>query len=77
LAVAQHLPQGRHQAGDRHLKFHDVRDNLRLGLRPEDPGVLPASDAWFVVVLQGMRANCPRWDRKEAVRLVHQCPDIC
>ena len=28
LAVAQHLPQGRHQAGDRHLKFHEDRDNL-------------------------------------------------
>jgi hypothetical protein len=28
LAVAQHLPQGRHQAGDRHLKFHETRDNL-------------------------------------------------
>jgi hypothetical protein len=23
LAVAQHLPQGRHQAGDRHLKIHE------------------------------------------------------
>jgi hypothetical protein len=29
LAVAQHLPQGRHQAGDRHLNFHDTRDNLK------------------------------------------------
>ena len=28
MAVAQHLPQGRHQAGDRHLKFHEDRDNL-------------------------------------------------
>jgi hypothetical protein len=28
LAVAQHLAHGRHQAGDRHLKIHDVRDNL-------------------------------------------------
>ncbi len=27
---AQHLPQGRHQAGDRHLKFHESRDNLVL-----------------------------------------------
>jgi Cation efflux family len=25
LAVAQRLPHGRHQAGDRHLKFHHVR----------------------------------------------------
>jgi len=31
LAVAQHLPRGRHQAGDRHLKFHDDRDNLIRG----------------------------------------------
>ena len=29
LADAQHLPQGRHQAGDRHLKFHESRDNLK------------------------------------------------
>jgi len=28
LAVAQHLPRGRHQAGDRHLKFHEDWDNL-------------------------------------------------
>ncbi|MGI8867405.1 MAG: hypothetical protein ACR2F6_00755 [Mycobacteriales bacterium] len=30
MAVAQHLPQGRHQAGDRHLNFHETRDNLAL-----------------------------------------------
>ena len=29
MADAQHLPQGRHQAGDRHLKFYETRDNLR------------------------------------------------
>ena len=29
MADAQHLPQGRCQAGDRHLKFHETRDNLR------------------------------------------------
>jgi hypothetical protein len=29
LADAQHLPQGRRQAGDRHLNFHETRDNLR------------------------------------------------
>lgn len=28
MADAQHLPQGRHQAGDRHLNFHETRDNL-------------------------------------------------
>ncbi len=28
LADAQHLPQGRRQAGDRHLNFHETRDNL-------------------------------------------------
>jgi hypothetical protein len=37
LAVARHLPPGRHRAGDRHLNFYDSRDNLatlrRLGLR--------------------------------------------
>ncbi len=31
LAVAQHLAHARHQAGDRHLKIHDVRDNLEGG----------------------------------------------
>lgn len=30
MADAQHLPQGRHQAGDRHLNFHETRDNLSL-----------------------------------------------
>jgi predicted enzyme related to lactoylglutathione lyase len=30
LAVAQHLPDGRRQAGDRRLKFHDARDNLSI-----------------------------------------------
>ena len=29
LADAQHLPQRRCQAGDRHLNFHETRDNLR------------------------------------------------
>ncbi len=28
MAVAQHLPQGSCQAGDRHLNFHETRDNL-------------------------------------------------
>jgi len=31
LADAQHLPQGRRQAGDRHLKFHETRDNQQPG----------------------------------------------
>jgi class 3 adenylate cyclase len=30
LAVAQHLPQGSCQAGDRHLNFHETRDNLGI-----------------------------------------------
>jgi len=30
LAVAQHLPQGRNQAEDRHLNFHETRDKLHL-----------------------------------------------
>src|SRR5665647_3960239 len=34
LAVAQHLPQGRCQAGDRHLNFHETRDNLSFGVAP-------------------------------------------
>ena len=28
MADAQHLPHGRSRAGDRHLKFHESRDNL-------------------------------------------------
>ena len=28
MVDAQHLPHGRRQAGDRHLKFHETRDNL-------------------------------------------------
>ena len=28
MAVAQQLPQGSCQAGDRHLKIHETRDNL-------------------------------------------------
>ncbi len=28
MADAQHLPHGRHRAGDRHLNFHETRDNL-------------------------------------------------
>ena len=33
LADAQHLPHGRSRAGDRHLKFHESRDNLPLQTR--------------------------------------------
>jgi len=29
LAVAQQLPHGSCQAGDRHLKIHETRDNLQ------------------------------------------------
>ena len=31
LVVAQHLPQGRRQAGDHHLHFYETRDNLYAG----------------------------------------------
>jgi len=27
----EYLPQGRTQAGDRNLNFHEIRDNLRSG----------------------------------------------
>jgi len=30
LVDAQLLPHGRTQAGDRHLKFHETRDNLTI-----------------------------------------------
>ncbi len=32
--VARHLPAGRHRAGDRHLKFHNYRDNLTNASTP-------------------------------------------
>jgi hypothetical protein len=47
--LARHLPAGRHRAGDRHLKFHDYRDNLRLAVRDgEDAAMLPRTvpTAW-------------------------------
>ena len=42
LADAQHLPQGRHQAGDRHLKFHEIRDNLSQSVPAgfDDPNLI-------------------------------------
>ena len=47
MAVAQHLPRGRHQAGDRHLKFHEDRDNLtrRAGSRQPPRALRPARAA--------------------------------
>jgi len=30
----EYLPHGRTQAGDRHLKFHEIRDNLADLARP-------------------------------------------
>ena len=45
MAVAQHLPQGRHQAGDRHLNFHETRDNLVVNaarfFSPSGPALRP------------------------------------
>jgi hypothetical protein len=34
LAVARHLPPGRHRAGDHHLNFYDSRDNLGACAEP-------------------------------------------
>lgn len=59
MADAQHLPQGRHQAGDRHLKFHETRDNLvwayskdygipclaHFGIKPDEP--LPTRETYI------------------------------
>jgi len=39
LADAQHLPQGRHQAGDRHLKIHESWDNLLAPRHPLEANV--------------------------------------
>jgi len=45
LADAQHLPHGRHQAGDRHLNFHETRDNLARPVNPTSmAGLLQVAD---------------------------------
>lgn len=38
MAVARHLPPGRHRAGDRHLNFYDSRDNLGSGATGQTDG---------------------------------------
>ncbi|MGH3342051.1 MAG: hypothetical protein ACRDPK_04040, partial [Carbonactinosporaceae bacterium] len=50
LAVAQHLPHGRHQAGDRHLKFHIERDDL---FSERDPAVSTEQDGPYVSMFLG------------------------
>jgi len=56
LAVAQHLPRGRHQAGDRHLKFHEDRDNLpMIPLRPSMPLTSPFC-SWLTAPLMLSRS---------------------
>jgi len=52
LADAQHLPHGRRQAGDRHLKFYETRDNLEvLGTAPVRIRVDPSRSAAVVASL--------------------------
>jgi hypothetical protein len=48
LAVAQHLPQGRSQAGDRHLNFHETRDNLH----------------WYALPIAAVDAADEPWERR-------------
>ena len=57
MADARHLPLGRSQAGDRHLNFHETRDNLdgRLvgvldggGFGPAEPA-LDHVTAWHLL----------------------------
>ena len=45
LAVARHLPPGRHRAGDRHLNFYDSRDNLPSRKRQSRRGSSPTEDS--------------------------------
>ena len=46
MAVAQQLPQGSCQAGDRHLNFHETRDNLNNpGASQEDHGKIKNENA--------------------------------
>jgi leader peptidase (prepilin peptidase) / N-methyltransferase len=56
LAVARHLPPGRHRAGDRHLNFYDSRDNLALAV----PGALGAADVRLAGLL-GLALGWPGW----------------
>src|SRR5665648_625123 len=61
LAVAQHLPQGRCQAGDRHLNFHETRDNLVEERWGKD--AYASSDAWY----RGMsEAERGAWKKRSA-----------
>jgi len=59
LAVAQHLPQGRYQAGDRHLNFHKARDNLCGG----------ASARWDAGCLRDPSPPCPETATRHAVKV--------
>jgi hypothetical protein len=44
LADAQPLPHGRSRAGDRHLNFYKIRDNLgRTGYRGSVAGAMPTA----------------------------------
>jgi hypothetical protein len=52
LADAQHLPEGRRQAGDRHFKFHDARDNLLL----RRGGVIVAATVAGVSAVEALNA---------------------
>ena len=74
MAVAQHLPQGRSQAGDRHLNFHETRDNLWL---PPDFESLQSAPALQEIVARHFD-NARQWatDRKqEHIELMIGTPD--
>ena len=40
--ITRDLPRGRAQVGDRHLKFHEARDNLGGNIPPETDPVIAA-----------------------------------
>ena len=81
MADAQHLPQGRHQAGDRHLKFHEDRDNLpaaALGIGRTTADELVRTGRWPTPVLRlGNRIRVPTAALRELLSLSDRPEQPC
>jgi len=60
-STPQHLPQGRCQAGDRHLKFNEIRDNLDTRSTPEQVAGL-VREHWGIESLHWLRDTVYRED---------------
>jgi GNAT superfamily N-acetyltransferase len=67
LSEAQHLPQGRHRTGDRHLEFYETRDNFVRRRRP--------ADTFAVVRIVDLEPDDALWGRVFPV-LVELRPDL-